>query len=180
MLSNEGIREAETNIRSYLSDGLIKKEKFRDVVFETYMRNKGESLLVEKKLFNENLSNLWVVVISYYSMFYLANAMLYKLGYKIGPKIAHKVTSDALIVFVRNKLKDRLIEDYELASNEALTLSDNLLQSFDFEREKRSVFQYESTEEIKSAKAKTSLDRAEEFSFKIEKMLIDKNAKNND
>ena len=135
------------------------------------MRNHRESLIVAKKIFNENISNLWAVVISYYSMFYLANALLYKLGYKIGPKIAHKVTSDALIVFVRNKLKDKLIEDYELASNEALTLSDNLLQSYDFERQKRSVFQYESTEEIKAAKAKTSLDRAEEFGIEIEKML---------
>lgn len=135
------------------------------------MRNHRESLIVARKMFNENLSNLWTVVISYYSMFYLANALLYKLGYKVGSKVAHKVTSDALIVFVRNKLKDQLIEDYELASTEALTLSDNLLQSYDFEREKRSIFQYESTEEIKAAKAKTSLDRAEEFSIKIEKML---------
>ena len=171
MLSDERIKEAEKNVRSYLSDGLIKKEKFRDIVFDTYMRNHRESLIVARKLFNESLSNLWVVVISYYSMFYLANALLYKLGYKTGSKVAHKVTSDALIVFVRNKLKDALIEEYELASNEALTLSDSLLESYDFEREKRSVFQYESTEEIKLAKAKTSLDRAEEFSVKIEKML---------
>ena len=179
MLSSERIKEAEKNVKSYLSEGLIKKEQFRKIVFETYTRNHKESLLVARRLYNENLSNLWVVVISYYSMFYLANALLYKIGYKIGSKVAHKVTSDALIVFVRNKLKDKLIEDYELAGNEALILSDNLLQSFDFEREKRSVFQYESTEEIKAAKAKTSLDRAEEFSVKIEKMLIDKNAKNN-
>ena len=104
-------------------------------------------------------------------MFYIANALIYKLGYKIGSKIAHKVTSDALIVFVRHKLKDELIQDYELASNEALTMSDNLLQSYDFEREKSSIFKYESTEEIKSAKAKISLERAKEFSIKIEKML---------
>src|SRR3989344_3033739 len=172
MLSNERIKEAEKNVKSYLSEGLIRKAEFRDIVFQTYLRNHRESLLVARKLFNEKLSNLWVVVICYYSMFYIANALIYKIGYKVGSKVAHKITSDALVVFVRNRLKDRLIEDYELASSEALTLSDNLLQSFDFEREKRSVFQYESTEEIKSAKAKTSLDRAEEFSFKIEKMLI--------
>ena len=171
MLSNERIKKAESSVRSYLSEGLLKKEKFRSIVFDTYIRNHRESLLVARMLFNENLSNLWAVVISYYSMFYLANALLYKLGYKTSSKVAHKVTSDALIVFVRHKLKDKLIEDYELASNEALTLSDNLLESYDFEREKRSVFQYESTEEIKTAKAKTSLDRAEEFGIKIEKML---------
>ncbi len=173
MLSNERIKAAEISVNSYLADGLLKKEKPRDIVFETYLRNNRESLLVARKLFNENLSNLWVVVISYYSMFYIANASLYRLGYKVGPKIAHKITSDALIVFVRKRLKDQLIEDYELASSEALTLSDNFLQNYDFERLKRSVFQYESTEEIKKAKSKTSLDRAEEFSKEMEKLLSD-------
>ena len=172
MLSNERIKEAEACVKSYLAEGLLKKEKFRSIVFETYIRNHRESLLIARKLFNENLSNLWVVVISYYSMFYIANAFLYKLGYKVGPKVAHKVTSDALIVFVRNKIKNNLIEDYELASNEALTLSDNILQNYDFERIKRSIFQYESTEEIKFAKAKTSLDRAEQFSKEIEKLAM--------
>ena len=172
MLSNERIKTAEKNIQSYLQDRLLKKEEFRSIVFETYMRNYRESLRVARKLFNEKLSNLWVIVISYYSMFYLANALLYKLGYKVGTKIAHKITSDALVVFVRDKLKDNIIEEYELASNEALALSDNLLESYDFERVKRSVFQYESTEEIKSAKAKTSLDRAEKFGEAMEKLLL--------
>jgi len=173
MLSNERIKEAENNVRSYLDEGLLKKEKFQNIIFETYMRNHRESLIVARKLFNESLSNLWTIVISYYSMFYLANALTYKLGHKIGSKVAHRVISDALIVFVRNKLKDNLIEDYEIASDEALALSDNILQSYDLERKKRSVFQYESTEEIKTAKAKTSLDRAEEFSKETEKLLID-------
>ena len=150
---------------------MLKKERFREIVFKTYLRNHRESLLIARKLFNEKSSNLWVIVISYYSMFYLANALLYKIGYKIGPKVAHKVTADALIVFVKNKLRDNLIEEYELASGEALTLSDNILQGYDLERTKRAVFQYESTEEIKASKAKTSLERAELFSKEIEKMI---------
>ena len=172
LLAENRITEAEANIRSHLSEGLLKKEQFKQIVFATYMKNHRESLQVAKKLFNENLSNLWVVVISYYSMFYIANALLYRLGYKVGQKVAHKVTSDALIVFVRNKLKSKLIEEYEIASQEALLISDNLLQNYDYEREKRSVFQYESTEDIKIAKAKTSLERAQEFSLQLEKMLI--------
>ena len=120
---------------------MLKKERFREIVFKTYLRNHRESLLIARKLFNEKSSNLWVIVISYYSMFYLANALLYKIGYKIGPKVAHKVTADALIVFVKNKLRDNLIEEYELASGEALTLSDNILQGYDLERMKRAVFQ---------------------------------------
>ncbi|MEK6846410.1 MAG: hypothetical protein AABY26_06635 [Nanoarchaeota archaeon] len=171
MLSEERIREAEKNVKSYVQDGLIIKEPFRNVVYDTYLRNHRESVIVAKRLFSENLSNLWVVVISYYSMFYIANALLYKLGYKVGDKVAHKVTSDALIVFVRHKLKSSLILDYELASSEALTLSDNLLHNYDLERTKRSIFQYETTEEIKSAKAETSLTRAEDFGTEIEKLL---------
>lgn len=171
MLTNDRIKEAENNVKSYLADMLIKKEPFKKIVYDTYRRNSRESLVVARKLLDENLSNLWVVVISYYSMFYIANAAIYKMGYKIGPKIAHKVTSDALVVFVRKKLKDSLIEGYEIASEEALAVSDNLLQSYDLERIKRAVFQYETTEEIKTAKAETSLQRAEEFSKEIENLL---------
>ena len=114
MLSSERIKEAEKSVQSYLSDGLLRKENMRNIVFETFMRNHRESLLVARNIFNDQSSHLWVVVISYYSMFYIANALLYKLGYKVGSKVAHKVTSDALIVFVRNKLKNQLIEDYEM------------------------------------------------------------------
>lgn len=80
MLSDERVKEAESCVKVYLDDGMLKKEKFRSIVFETYIRNNRESLLVSRKLFSENLSNFWVVVISYYSMFYIANALLYKLG----------------------------------------------------------------------------------------------------
>ncbi len=41
----------------------------------------------------------------------------------------------------------------------------------DLERVKRSIFQYETTEEVKTAKAQTSLKRAEEFAKEIEKLL---------
>jgi uncharacterized protein (UPF0332 family) len=58
----------------------MKKEMFREVVFKTYLSNHRESLLIAKKLLDEGLSNLWVIVISYYLMFYLTNAVLYKEG----------------------------------------------------------------------------------------------------
>ena len=97
------------------------------------------------------------------------------IGYKVGDKISHKVTSDALIVFVRNKLKKELIAEYEVIKEDALELmpskADSLLQSFDFEREKRSQFQYQMDEQIKKGKALTSLDRAKQFVFELKKLL---------
>ena len=54
----------------------------------------------------------------------------------------HKVTSDALIVFVRDKLRDTLIEEYENTQEEALGLAKNraevIVENFDSERKKRS------------------------------------------
>ena len=172
MLNEKRITEAKSNFNSYLREGLIKKEPFKSIIFETYMRNHRESLIVAEELFKENKSSLWVIVTSYYSMFYIANAILYKLGYKIGSSLTHKVTADSLIFLVRNKLKERLIEDYEIASNDAIILSSNIIQSYEYERTKRSVFQYETTEEIKKVKAQTSLNRAKEFSKEVEKLIL--------
>ena len=110
---------------------------------------------------------------SYYAMFYKANAILFKLGYKVGDKIPHKITSDALIVFVRNKLKKSILEEYEEAQNEALPgiRADTLIDEFDKERIKRSIIQYETKAIEKHAKAITSLERAKEFLFEIKKLL---------
>ena len=106
-------------------------------------------------------------------MFYLANALLYKIGYKVGEKIAHKVTADALIVFARNKLKKSLIESYENVRDEALASmkSEELIEYFDYERKKRSFIQYDMPEEIKISKVQTSLERAREFMLQISKVL---------
>lgn len=176
MLDEKRIKEAQENAKAYLEDNLIWKTKtFKKEILETYTRNYKESLDVANRLYDQNLSNLWVIVISYYSMYYIANAVLYKIGYKIGTKVSHKVTADALIVFVRNKLKKELLEDYEEAKEEALDITgrktDEIIQSFDQEMEKRSTFQYESTEEIKRAKAKTSLERAKKFVFEMKRLL---------
>lgn len=177
MLDDKRIKEAEANVKRYLEEGLLRKyHQFRKEILETYRRNQQESLRVAQKLFEEEVSNLWVVVTSYYSMYYMANGVLYKIGYKVGEKVSHKVTADALIIFVRHKLKKELLEEYEEAKEEALELigrkTDEIIESFDQELAKRSAFQYETTEEIKRAKARTSLERAKRFVFEMEKLLI--------
>lgn len=175
MLDEKRIKEAETNVRSYLEDGLLKKTTTNDKIIKILLENAKESLRVAEEV--KEISELWVIVCSYYSMFYYANAVLLKLGYKVGEKIAHKVTADAMIVYVRNKLKKSLLEEYEDVKEEALNLAgikaDSLIQSLDFEREKRSVIQYKTIEAEKQSKAKTSLKRAKEFSKEMRKLLLD-------
>ncbi|MBV1729942.1 MAG: hypothetical protein KUA33_06880 [Methanobacterium sp.] len=93
----------------------------------------------------------------------MANAILYKMGYKVGDRISHKVTSDALIVYIRNKLEQKYLEDFEEAKEEALDVTklkaNDLVESFEFERIKRSKFQYNMTEAVKTSKAKCIQNR---------------------
>ncbi len=172
MLNENRTQEAETSVRHYLQDGLLKKEPFQPEIHKILMRNAVDSLNVAKFLLEHQKSDIWIIVTSYYAMYYMANSVLYKLGYKVGEKISHKITADALIVFVRYKLKRSLLEEYENAQMEALASikADTLLHSFDQEREKRSRVQYEMKETELHAKAKTSLNRASEFLFELEKM----------
>jgi len=175
MLREERIKEAVSNVKSYLSEGLIKKTSADKNVIDILLRNAKESLRVADEVHQKNLSELWVIVCSYYAMYYYANAVLLKLGYKVGEKIVHKVTADAIIVYVRGKLKESLIEEYEETKEEALNLAgmkaDELVASFDFERTKRSLIQYRTIDIEKQSKAKTSLQRAKEFTKEMEKLL---------
>lgn len=109
-------------------------------------------------------------------MYYYANAALLKLGYKVGDKIVHKVTADALIVFVRNKLESSLISEYEDAKDEAMKLAglkaESIIEYFDYGRGKRNRIQYRTIETEKHSKAETSLRRAKEFAKEMKKIIM--------
>lgn len=173
MLTDKRIKEAKDNVSAYLSDGLITKAVFDKQIFNILEKNANESLSVAEILYNGKHSWLWVIVTSYYAMHYIANAVLYKRGYKVGEKISHKVTADSLIALIRDKLKESLIEEYEEMQKEALAgiKADELIQAFDYEREKRGIFQYRTNESAKEAKAKISLERAKEFVTEMKKLV---------
>ena len=178
MIDQKRIKEAESNIAKYLEEFLLKKEK-NETAKNMYIKNSELSLETSQKLLELESEDykpyLWVIVTAYYSMFYIANAVLLSLGYKVGDKISHKITEDCLMAFARNKLKKELLEEYETTKEEALEIIsskvDLIIESFEFEREKRSVFQYQMDEDVKKSKAITSLERAKRFVFEMKKLL---------
>ncbi len=130
-------------------------------------------------------SYLWVIVTSYYSMFYAATALLAKQGIRATGQIVHKVTADALIhFFASNEKLAKLLEQYEEAQTVGLELvgreelmkrmqkkADELIISYEGERRKRSKFQYDIGVQAKRGYAQTSLQRAKDFVFEIKKLL---------
>lgn len=176
MIDEKRKKEAKDNFSQYLKEGLIKKQKNEEAK-KMYIQNSKTSLKLAEKLLDDNLKPyMWSVVVSYYSMFYIANAVLLHLGYKTGSKVVHKVTSDALIVLVLDKLTKELMEQYESIKNDAMeiasTKSEELLKNYDFELEKRSKFQYDMTLKIQEQMARTSVKRAKDFVLEIEKLMV--------
>lgn len=151
----------EKNFTSFLQDGLIKPESFNKGIFDRMYENALESLEVAHSV--KDISFLWTIVTSYYAMFYIASAFVYKKGYRTTGKIVHKVIHDALLVLSKEELEQKFIEEYEAEREKALELAGVLLDHFGHEKRKRSQFQYEMTRELKRAKAQTSLGRAKQF-----------------
>ena len=175
MIDKKRIKEARQNFAQYLQEGLIKKEN-NETAKAMYAKNADLSLNLAEECMNSTLKPyIWVVVISYYSMFYIANAVLLELGYKTGDKVVHKVTQDALIVLVRDKIRKGLLEEYENAKEDALEIasikSDEIIAFYGLEMDKRSRFQYNMTESIQEQKANTSLNRAKQFMLEMKKLL---------
>ncbi|NOZ80740.1 MAG: HEPN domain-containing protein [DPANN group archaeon] len=162
-MDEKRILEAKKNYHAYLSEYLLKKVPFDQNIFEKFQENAIESLTVANELFESRMSYLWTIVVSYYAMFYIASAYIYRKGFKAQHKIVHKVINDTLIILAKDELEKRFLEEYEEEKEKALTLAENMLDSFEHERTKRSTFQYEMTKELKESKARTSLERAKDF-----------------
>jgi len=129
MIENKRIEEASRNVRQYVTDGLLKTRDdeskklvpfFMDqaekslrtasVVFELSTDSAAKDTMKLEKDFE---SHMWVIVISYYSMFYAALALLASQAIRAGRQLVHKVVADALIhFFISNKRVTRDVFRY--------------------------------------------------------------------
>lgn len=201
MINKERLDEAKRNVKLYMDDELLKvgdKEAPRFVDF--FMANAESSLrtasilqqISDENALKETLkvgmdfeSYLWVIVSSYYAMFYAATAILAKQGIRAAGQIVHKVTADALIHFLgSNEKLAKLLEQYEEAQTVGLELvgreelmkrmkrkADELIIAYEGERKKRSKFQYDIGIQAKRGYAQASLERAKDFVFEIGKLV---------
>jgi len=203
MIDEKEIKEAEKNIPRYLSDNMLMKHENNKQYVNFYKDTATMSFQVAQHLytlstdkelkkkcgFNEDFECfLWVLVPAYYGMFYIANAALSKIGIKVGDKIPHKVTQDALIVYLlqNKKLAKKLLEFYVEAKSEVLNVmnitedellkrfemkANELIATFEYQRKKRGEFQYAIQSPTKQQIAKTSMERAKTFIQEINSIL---------
>ena len=96
MIEKERIEEAKRNVKQYIDDGLLRiKDKNAPKFVDFFMKNTESSLQTASilqeisdeqslkstlKVGSDFESYLWVIVSSYYSMFYAATALLASQG----------------------------------------------------------------------------------------------------
>ncbi len=195
MLDENKLKEAEKRVKQYQSEGIVKmKEKPEYVGF--FFKNADDSIDSAKALFDISTNAekqkilgftsfnglLWVVNASYYSMFYMARALLANEGIKIKTELSiHAVTFDTVVscFYLTGKLQKELLNDFIEAKEDAAELmgkqkADELIEEYFFEKKKRGTFTYNMGEILVKSKAKTSLERALKFRREL-KRIIEKN-----
>jgi len=193
MLDNKEIEIIKRNIKRFISEDIIVKEK-QGRFISFFLNNAKDSLDSAKLLFKASTDKefqkysgfpdfnglLWVVNSSYYSMFYMARALLESEGIKIkqGSESIHLITFDALVYYfyLTGKIERSLIEEFKEAGEEVSeTLGKDkakeLIEDYSYEKEKRGRFTYEMGEIAIQNKAETSLKRAARFSEEIRKII---------
>lgn len=187
MVQEREITKKEENkkfISFYVNNALISLQAAR-IIWETSHQQKIKQ---QFSFIDDSFeAYLWVINPSYYSMFYMAGALLASEGIKIDSEIGvHRKTFEALVYYfyLTNKLPKHFVELFEEAQQESMELlgKEELLASmqtktlelmklYAYEMGKRSAFPYEIGEMAKKQKAETSLQRAQEFYNEIKKVL---------
>ena len=197
MIDEKKLKEAEHRVKQFISEGTI-KSKGKPEHVDFFIKNADDSIDSAKALFElstnpqkqESLGFtsfnglLWVVNASYYSMFYMARALLENSGIKVKSDLSiHAVTFDAVIYYfyLTGKLQKEFLEDFIEAKEDAAEIlgkqkADELMEGYFFEKKKRCIFTYDMGTVLVQSKAKTSLERAQRFRRELKK-IIDKNRK---
>lgn len=126
--------------------------------------------------------SLWTINASYYSMFYMARALLESSGIKIksdsSTQSIHQIVFQALVYFfyINKRLEKKLIEDFREAIQESGEIlgkekAKKLVEEYKSEKDKRGIFTYELGQIAMQNKAKTSLERAKFFNQEIRKLI---------
>ncbi len=192
MLDEKFVNISKKKVETFLKEGIIRREKEKKFI-QFFLNNAKNSLEAAKVLFETSTNNklksnlglvdfngfLWVINTSYYSMFYMARALLESIGVKIKTELSiHSVTFDALVYYfyLSGKLQRGFVEDFAEAKEEAAELlgkekAKELIEDYFYEKRKRAVFTYDVGTIAMQNKAQTSLERAKKFNENLRKMI---------
>ncbi len=200
-LNSKKIEEIKRLVSKLIQEDTIKKNEEYKKLVSFYLELAQESLNSARVLYKVSTdvkaaeylgasgmqAFLWVINPAYYSMFYTANAALASIGVKINSEIGiHKLTFYAFTYYfhINKKISAKYVQDFldeqesaqellgrEEILKEAERKAKELVLSLQLEREKRRYFTYELERSRIMVKAKTSLERANDFFREVSKII---------
>lgn len=174
------LKEAKEEYEQGLQSGQIRKSDENKRFARFFFDRSQNSLLTAGMLYEISNSKedktflkidesyesfMWVIVSCYYSMFYMASALIAKKGIKVGDIDVHKHVKNAFLrLYIENSdLEAKLGIDY----TECKEIAQDLMQ----EREKRSKYQYNVGISALRKDAETSISRSRNFFDKARRMI---------
>jgi hypothetical protein len=192
MLDDKKINELKNRMKNFIADGAVKTKQKKEFV-GFFLKNAEISLATSNILtaatnnpeisrqagYKDYDGSLWIINSSYYSMFYMARALLENEGIKLSSEVSiHALTFDALVYFfyLNGKLEKRLIEEFGEAQDEASKLlgqkkAEEIIGNYFSEKNKRANYTYTMGAVAMKNKAKTSLERARTFKQYLAKLI---------
>ncbi len=201
MLDDKEIEKIKKLVPRLLEEGLIKKNEDYKKLTAFFIENARDSLDSARLLLDVSTNNklmeatgfknfkgyLWAINASYYSMYYMANALLTSEGIKIvSERGVHKIAFNtfAYYFYLTGKITKKYIEEFLEAQSDSEELlgreeivkeadikAKKLVSDLAYESEKRNVFTYELERTRIESKAKTSIERAKSFLIETMKLL---------
>jgi len=173
-MDKQKVEEAQKRVQHHIADGvIISKQKAEHVEF--FLKNAEDSLQSARCLFEvstkhdylgyDNLAGfLWVINASYYSMFYMARALIESSGIKLKADLSiHALTFDTFVYYfyLTGKLQKQLFEFYAAAKEDAAELlgqqrAGEIIEEYSYEKRKREEFTYETGDHAMKSKAEMS------------------------
>ncbi len=192
MLDDKIIDEIKRRAADLIKERVITREREKNFV-NFFLANAKNSIDSAKLLFEVSTKSklkdltgfpdfngfLWVINSSYYSMFYMARALLESEGIKINTNLSiHSVTFDASVYYfyLTGKLQKNIVEDFAEAEEESSEMlgkekAKKMIEDYFHEKKKRGIFTYEMGVIAMQNKAQTSLERAKRFNEEIRKII---------
>jgi len=175
----EKLKIAADDYNAALRDKFVEKDNKQSSFIQAYANFAKNSLTTAGLLFditNDKTrrdamkvddsynGNMWVIVSSYFSMFYMASALLAKKNLKVGRVDTHKHVKNAFLhVYIANHALDNALGIDYMESKE---IAEDLMA----ERDKRSKYQYDVGAKALQTDAELSLKRARNFFDKARPM----------
>ena len=155
--------------RAAFKINLYKKKAEKSFMISTFLLNaaKDEKIGEANGLPGRLFLNYWIITISYYSMLYIAKALILTKGYETDDHFSTQIALGKLFVIIEELEK----EDLEILDQSYKILEDEYITYFETARKESKISRYAAIKSYERQRVETIYNNAKEFIAKLGLMI---------